>query len=272
MSAPSLGHGGTMGLRVDEAIAYPCPQSGLSASTRTRSPLRSVRGVVDAIDREAELLPGVHAALDACEVAGLHLALASGFHASGHRRGARSLRLAARFSVVASAIDDRFGKPHPGIFLRCAESPRRSSRSNVSSSEDSLNGCLAAKAARMAVVAIPHRDDSVDPRFSIADVVVTSLLDLLEGDAAALLGIGQSGAVSITRSSARSRGLTSRGGTAMTRSGGLSPSSSMTSSKTVPPRGIVLRDRSRRPRPGRGTFPSTWTIIVTRSSAIAASS
>ena len=41
--------------------------------------------------------------------------------------------------------------------------------------EDSLNGCLAAKAARMRCVAVPERED---PRFVIADVILSSLDEL----------------------------------------------------------------------------------------------
>ena len=46
--------------------------------------------------------------------------------------------------------------------------------------EDSFNGVLAAKAARMKCVAVPEPTPRADPRFCIADAVLDSLEDLNE--------------------------------------------------------------------------------------------
>jgi sugar-phosphatase len=98
--------------------------------------------------------------------------------------------LRSRFSAVLSAIDDVYGKPHPSIFLRAAAELGVEPVACVVI-EDSLNGCIAAKAARMGAIAIPAPADAADPRYAIADVRCTSLLELVAGEAAAFLGLSR---------------------------------------------------------------------------------
>jgi sugar-phosphatase len=83
----------------------------------------------------------------------------------------------AAFDVVQSAEHEPYGKPHPGIFLRTAERLEVSPLACVVL-EDSLTGVLAAKAARMACIAVPEAHPAHDPRFVIADAVVATLRDV----------------------------------------------------------------------------------------------
>jgi len=75
--------------------------------------------------------------------------------------------------VAVSSEDTGFGKPHPSVYLEAARllgaEPAR-----CLAFEDSFNGLLAAKAARMKTVIIP--EPPVDqPRYSIADIRLNSL-------------------------------------------------------------------------------------------------
>ena len=84
-----------------------------------------------------------------------------------------------RFVVIATAADEAYGKPHPAVFLTAAQ------RLGVSASsclvfEDSSAGVLAAKAARMACVAVPTPEERHRPEFAIADLVLDSLSALSE--------------------------------------------------------------------------------------------
>ena len=81
------------------------------------------------------------------------------------------LGVSDRFEVVRSAEREAHGKPHPAVFLRAAE------RLGVDAIdcvvfEDSLNGLVAAKAARMRCIAVPEHHDA---RFALADAVLPSL-------------------------------------------------------------------------------------------------
>ena len=82
---------------------------------------------------------------------------------------------------VCSALEEPFGKPHPAVYLTCAQ------RLNVDPTrciaiEDSVTGCLAAKAARMRLIAVPEAPPGKRSKsFGIADVVLSSLVDFDAG-------------------------------------------------------------------------------------------
>jgi sugar-phosphatase len=166
---------GTMGFRVDEAVAhwyarFPWPDADLAEMA-----VRIVDRVGELVAAQGAPLPGVVESVAACEAAGLPLAVAS----SSPRRliGAVLARLgvADRFAVVCSAEDEPYGKPHPGIFLTTAAALGVDPRSCLVI-EDSVNGLVAAKAARMGCVVVPERPELVDdPRFALADHVLASL-------------------------------------------------------------------------------------------------
>ena len=76
--------------------------------------------------------------------------------------------------AVCSASDLPYGKPHPQVYLNCAEA-LGSSPLNCVCFEDSFNGMIAAKAARMKCVVVPSMQDNKLPKFSAADLKISSL-------------------------------------------------------------------------------------------------
>ena len=80
------------------------------------------------------------------------------------------------FDVITSADAVELGKPHPAVFLHCAES-LGSKPNECLVLEDSVNGMIAGKAARMKVIVVPDELHFDDPRFSIADGKLKSLED-----------------------------------------------------------------------------------------------
>ncbi len=85
------------------------------------------------------------------------------------------LGLGSAFPLICSAQDEAYGKPHPAVFLTAAAKlgiePER-----CCVFEDAPAGVLAAKAARMACVAVPEEAERTNPQILIADVVLDSLL------------------------------------------------------------------------------------------------
>ncbi len=76
--------------------------------------------------------------------------------------------------AISSASELRFGKPHPEVYLNCAEE-LNSSFTNCISFEDSFNGLISAKAARMKCVVVPAKDQLQNIRWSIADLKIPTL-------------------------------------------------------------------------------------------------
>jgi mannitol-1-/sugar-/sorbitol-6-/2-deoxyglucose-6-phosphatase len=167
----------TMGLRVDEVVEYWRRRRTFDDAPTGTLEDGIVGGVVERILSKGEAKAGTSHALEFFRAKGLRVALAS---SSAYRLiGAviERLGLAEEFEVVYSAEEEEYGKPHPGVYLSTAR------RLGVAPAEclaieDSFNGLLAAKAARMKCVAVPELAQRFDPRFVIADAVLDSLEDL----------------------------------------------------------------------------------------------
>lgn len=165
----------TTGLRIDEAVDHWHRRFGWQGAAPSQVADDVVRQVSALIADRGEPMPGVDAAITVCRRAGLRLALASSSPRPLIEAVLDRFGLADAFEVVHSADDEPLGKPHPGIYLTTAE------RLGVAPTaclaiEDSVYGVIAAKAARMACVAVPA--DPSDRRFGVADVVIGSLAEL----------------------------------------------------------------------------------------------
>lgn len=80
------------------------------------------------------------------------------------------------FDCITSADVVEMGKPHPGVFLHCAAS-LGAKHNECLVLEDSVNGMIAGKAARMTVIVVPDELHFDDPRFSLADGKLKSMED-----------------------------------------------------------------------------------------------
>ncbi len=172
--------GETTGMRLDEAVAHwyrRFPWKGRSQRQVLARLTRAAHGLILA---QAEAKPGVRQSLELFAKRGIRRALASSSPLVLIDAVVEKLGLDGQFELTVSAESEALGKPHPAVYLSCA------ARLGVSPSdcvalEDSVNGLISAKAARMRVIAVPERAHLKDKRFQLADAVVTSLLDI-DGD------------------------------------------------------------------------------------------
>ncbi len=167
----------TTGLRLDEAVGYWAarhPWRGLPPEVAVE---RILRRVLALLAERAPLKPGVRESLAVVREEGLRVALASSSPLSLIEGVLERFGLRGEFEQVVSAEGERFGKPHPGVYLTTA------ARLGVAPGlcialEDSVNGVLAATAAGMRCVAVPERWPVYDLRLGSADAVVRSLLEV----------------------------------------------------------------------------------------------
>ena len=167
----------TKGLRIDDVVAYWHERRPWSRRTREDVEQRLVARVSELVRAEGAALPGVTEAIAVARREGRRLALAS----SSPRRiidaTLERLGLGDAFHAVLSAETEPLGKPHPGIFLSTAQRLGVPATSCVVL-EDSLTGVIAAKAARMACIAVPFDHPQHDARFVVADGIIGSLHEL----------------------------------------------------------------------------------------------
>lgn len=75
------------------------------------------------------------------------------------------------FSAVVSAEKFPYGKPHPQVYIEACTLLGKNPV-NCMAIEDSLNGTLAAKAARMQVICVPEPENRENKGFGIADHLI----------------------------------------------------------------------------------------------------
>jgi len=164
----------TQGLRIDEAVAYWFARSPWAGRSREEVARRIVDRVARLIRSEAEPLPGVREAITGARDEGWRLGLASSSTGFLIDTVLDHFDLQGAFEATHSAETEKFGKPHPAVYLSTAASLGLDPRHCIAV-EDSVNGVISALAAQMACIAIPAAELRHDPRFAVADRRLASL-------------------------------------------------------------------------------------------------
>ena len=165
-----------MGMRIDEVVGYWYQQHPWSKVSHEQVIEDIVDGVVAAIKAEGQALSGVDHVLSTCSEAGLPLAIASSSHYRIIEAVVEKLGIKDKFELIRSAQNEAFGKPHPAVFISTAKD-LGVDVAECLVFEDSINGVIAAKAAKMKCIAVPEPENQNDQRFAIADMVIDSLED-----------------------------------------------------------------------------------------------
>ncbi len=167
----------TKGMFVGEVTAHWHRLYPWSGPTPDELAVTIVDRVIELILSKGQLKPGAERAIDLCAGRGLSLAVASSSEYRLIDAALDHFDLRGRFTLVHSAEDEAYGKPHPAVFLATAAELGASPRRCVVW-EDAPAGVLAAKAAWMACIAVPEHGEGHHPAFGLADLVVDSLLDV----------------------------------------------------------------------------------------------
>lgn len=164
----------TQGLRIDEVARVWARRHAWSPGATDEVATATVERVVDLVRTESALFPGVADSLAFFEARGVPCAIASSSDLVLIEAVVDTFGLRDRFGPLVSAQHEEYGKPHPGVYLSAAsalgvDAPR------CLAIEDSPNGIISAKAARMRVLCVPDPALREDPRVGVADVVVDSM-------------------------------------------------------------------------------------------------
>lgn len=169
----------TMGYRLNEVIDYWFDQKPWKSVTKSDLEKDILDTVIELVEKEGKPMPGVYEALCRFEDWEFTLALASSSSLQLINAVLGTLKLENRFKVVKSAQNEAFGKPHPQVFIATAGQLGVSAHQCVVL-EDSFHGVIAAKAAKMKVIAVPDKEEINLPKFAAADRVVGCLDDIDE--------------------------------------------------------------------------------------------
>lgn len=138
-----------------------------------------VASAIQKIEARALPMPGVGYILGFFKQRGFKIGLASSSPMRLIDSVVRKLGIESHIEAKASAENLPYSKPHPQVFLDCAAS-LGSAPQHCICFEDSFNGMIAAKAARMKCVVVPAYAQQQDPRWAAADLKLSSLQNFNE--------------------------------------------------------------------------------------------
>lgn len=169
----------TVGWRVDEVIKYWTQKFNYTTHTNEYIVGVLLDKLKLLIAQHGKTMEGVIESLEFFKSKKMPMAVATSSPIAIMEQVVDTLHLKKYFKFLCSAQYESNGKPHPAVFLTAANL-LQIEPTNCLVIEDSLNGIIAAKAARMKCIAIPEPHNFNHPKFVIADTILHSLNDLTE--------------------------------------------------------------------------------------------
>lgn len=167
----------TLGLRIDMVVDLWFAQQPWNGPSRQEVTERIITRAIALVEETKPLLPGVREAVALCKSQGIKVGLASASPLHMLEKVLTMFDLRSSFDALASAEKLPYSKPHPQVYLDCA-TKLGIDPLNCVALEDSVNGMIASKAARMRSIVAPAHENQDEPRFVLADVKLTSLTEL----------------------------------------------------------------------------------------------
>ncbi|MEZ4826549.1 MAG: hexitol phosphatase HxpB [Bacteroidia bacterium] len=167
----------TMGIRINETVAYWYQRFAWKNHTVEEVVEDILQGVVAIIRSRGEIKEGVAEFMDFLAQKQIPMAVASSSATRVIDAVLDTLGIRDKFTVIKSAEFEPLGKPHPAVFLLTAEA-LGVNPAHCLVIEDSLNGMIAGKAARMKTIVVPEPLVAARPEFALADKKLTSLSEI----------------------------------------------------------------------------------------------
>lgn len=167
----------TQGLRSDEMVAYWHRRFPWETPSKKEVEQQILSSIIELVRVRGEQKDGVEHAVNFAKAQGAKVALASSSPYRIINAVVDKFDLRGRLDDIYSADEEEYGKPHPAVYISTA---KRLGVEPVEclAVEDSFNGILSAKAAKMKCIAVPEGANRNDPRFAIADARLNSLAEI----------------------------------------------------------------------------------------------
>ena len=130
--------------------------------------------ILQKVEANPIIMPGVHHIINFFHEKGFKIGIATSSPQSLINLVVKLTGIAPYINATSSAEDLPYGKPHPQVYLDCAEK-LQVNPTDCLCFEDSFNGMISAKAARMKCVVVPHGSVHKEDKWGAADLKLTSL-------------------------------------------------------------------------------------------------
>ena len=167
----------TLGLRIDMVVELWFAHQPWDGPSRQEVTDRIISRAIALVEENRPLMPGAREAIALCKAQGLKVGLASASPLQMLEKVLAMFELQDSFDALASAEKLPYSKPHPQVYMDCAAKLGVDTLACVAL-EDSVNGMIASKAARMRSIVVPEEEGQKDPRFALANVKLVTLEDL----------------------------------------------------------------------------------------------
>ena len=167
------------GMRIDLIVDYWYERSPWTGYSTTELTDLILERVITLIKETAVAKEGAQKTIDFFRQRGIPLGVASSSPCSVIEANIAVIGAEGCFDVICSAENERYGKPHPAVYISAADKLGIHRRQCLVF-EDSIFGLLAAKAAEMTCICVPDHSITNDKRLAIADMVLSSLADFDE--------------------------------------------------------------------------------------------
>jgi len=165
----------TMGLRIDDAVRHWFDRSPWEGAAPEEVERSITARVAELVTASGAPMPGALDAVSLCRRLALPVAVCSGSYAVVIEAALARLAIESDVAVWHSAEWEVLGKPHPGAYLSTA-AKLGVDPTGCLALEDSFNGAISAKAARMRVVVVPEPAAASSPRWGFCDAQLASLM------------------------------------------------------------------------------------------------
>ena len=164
----------TTGLRTKEFIKWWFAYFNIPSATCDEAENKIIRLVLEKIEQKGKMLPGVPHIFEFFHQRAFKIGLATSSPPALIDLVVEMIGIKNYLQATASAAAIPFGKPHPQVYLNCAADLKSDPLSCICF-EDSFNGMIAAKAARMKCVVVPHISQIKAEKWGAADLKLSSL-------------------------------------------------------------------------------------------------
>lgn len=164
----------TTGLRTKEFLAHWFSYFAIPQNEIEEAEKKIVDLVMKLVQQKCRPMPGVQHIFNFFLEQNFKIGLASSSPMELINLVIDLLGIKAQLQAVSSASGLDYGKPHPAVYLDCAEKLAASPSACVCF-EDSFNGMIAAKAAKMKCVIVPSLHDAKNPAWEAADLKISTL-------------------------------------------------------------------------------------------------
>lgn len=168
----------TVGLRIDEVINYWYKIAPWEKATVQEVEQLIIQKMVQLLSENAKPLTGVVETLQFLKEKKFKVGLATSSYRILVDTILKICQLENYFDVLHTAEEEEYGKPHPAVYLSAAKMLGVNPLQCLVI-EDSINGVISGKAARMQVVCIPEKTHHPNPKLMLADYSFDTMDEML---------------------------------------------------------------------------------------------